>query len=40
MTRYEFGYQMLIEESQYPPVTFINRSKTRIKIYEVKEQTS
>ena len=27
----------MIEESQYPPVTFINKSKSRIKILEVKE---
>ena len=38
MTKYEYGYQILIEESQYPPVSFINKCKARIKVYEVNEE--
>jgi hypothetical protein len=37
MTKYEYGYQILIEESQYPPVTFISRCKSRVKIEEISE---
>ena len=37
MTKYDFGYEILIEESQYPPVTFINKCKSRIKVEEINE---
>lgn len=37
MTKYEYGHQILIEESQYPPVTFINKCKARVQIKETTE---
>jgi len=30
--KYERGQKILIEESQYPPISFINNTKHRIKI--------
>ena len=40
MAKFEFGYQMLIEESQYPPVSFINKCRSRVKIREENENVS
>ena len=37
MTKFEYGYQMLIEESQYPPVSFINKCSSRIQVKEESE---
>lgn len=37
---YEWGQKILIEESQYPPISFINNTNHRIKIEETEERFS
>lgn len=38
--KYEWGQKILIEESQYPPISFINNTRHRIKIEEGSERFS
>jgi hypothetical protein len=38
VAKYEHGCQVVIEESQYPPVTFINKSKYHIRVGESSEK--
>ena len=38
--KYKRGQKILIEESQYPPISFINNTKHRIKIEETEERFS
>lgn len=36
--KYERGQKIIIEESQYPPISFINHTNDRIKIEEREQR--